>query len=197
VPLSAEDKRAEEARVNREIVANQKKPVIPFVGVAGGMSLSPGEHRWADTVQGSIVKTSIFTHERRVMYRERPAIQIEFTGNPNFKPRSDEQRVAQSTRTSFEVAAQRAARVRTLPCSRAPALRTWSAALLRRAPSTVPLPIWFIRIVRQPQNYRLDPFKLDRSPEYLFRDWSFLTAKPRAFFCPTTTSSRLARVIPV
>jgi len=82
VPLSAEDKRAEEARVNREIAANQKKAVIPFVGLAGGMSLSPGEHRWADTVQGSIVKTSIFTNERRVMYRERPAIQIEFTGNP-------------------------------------------------------------------------------------------------------------------
>ena len=124
-PLSAEDKRAEEARVNREIAANQKKAVIPFVGLAGGMSLSPGEHRWADTVQGLIVKTSIFTNERRVMYRERPAIQIEFTGNPKFKPRSDEQRVAQSTRTSFEVAAQRAARVRTLPCSHAPALRTW------------------------------------------------------------------------
>ena len=39
--------------------------------------------------------------------------------------------------------------------------------------------------------------KLHRSPEYLLRDWSFLTARPRAFFCPTTTSNRLARVIPV
>ena len=49
----------------------------------------------------------------------------------------------------------------------------------------------------QPQNYRLDSFKLPRSPEYLLRDWSFLTARPRAFFWPTTTSNCLARVIPV
>lgn len=95
-PLSAEDKQAEEARVNREIEGNQKKPVIPFVGLAGGMSLSPGEHRWADTVQGSIIQTSIFTNERRATYRERPAIQIDFTGNPKFMPRTDEECVAQT-----------------------------------------------------------------------------------------------------
>jgi hypothetical protein len=36
--------------------------------------------------------------------------------------------------------------------------------------------------VRQAQNYRLDSFKPPKSPEYLLRDWSFLTARPRAFF---------------
>lgn len=39
--------------------------------------------------------------------------------------------------------------------------------------------------------------RLLRSPEYRLRDLSFLTANPRAFFCPTTTRNFLARVIPV
>jgi len=42
--------------------------------------------------------------------------------------------------------------------------------------------------------YWPEPFKLLRRPEYRLRDWSFLTASPRAFFFPTTTKSRLARV---
>ena len=46
------------------------------------------------------------------------------------------------------------------------------------------------------ERYRLEP-RLLKSPEYRLRDWSFLTAIPRAFFCPTNTSKRLARVIPV
>ena len=44
--------------------------------------------------------------------------------------------------------------------------------------------------------YRLEP-RLLKSPEYRLRDWSFLTAMPKAFFCPITTSNCLARVIPV
>ena len=47
------------------------------------------------------------------------------------------------------------------------------------------------------ENYNVDPFKLLSSPEYRFLAWSFLTASPRAFRCPTTTSRRLARVMPV
>ena len=39
-----------------------------------------------------------------------------------------------------------------------------------------------IHAVKQPQSYKLDSFKLCSSPEYLLRDWSFLTARPRAFF---------------
>jgi hypothetical protein len=46
------------------------------------------------------------------------------------------------------------------------------------------------------KRYRLEP-RLLKSPEYRLRDWSFLTAIPRAFFCPTNTSNCLARVIPV
>jgi hypothetical protein len=40
----------------------------------------------------------------------------------------------------------------------------------RRAPSWVPLPVWFIRVVRPSQNYRLDPFRLLSSPEYRLCD---------------------------
>ena len=43
--------------------------------------------------------------------------------------------------------------------------------------------------------YWPEPFRLLKSPEYLLRAWSFLTARPRAFLCPTTTSNRLARVM--
>lgn len=39
--------------------------------------------------------------------------------------------------------------------------------------------------------------RLYSRPEYRVRDLSFLTAMPRAFFCPTTTTSRRPRVIPV
>ena len=46
-------------------------------------------------------------------------------------------------------------------------------------------------------DYRLDAFRLLSSPEYRLRDWSFLTASPKAFFWPTITSNRFARVIPV
>jgi hypothetical protein len=46
------------------------------------------------------------------------------------------------------------------------------------------------------ERYGVEP-RLLKSPEYRLRDWSFLTAIPRAFFCPTNTSNRLARVIPV
>jgi hypothetical protein len=46
------------------------------------------------------------------------------------------------------------------------------------------------------ERYGLEP-RLLKSPEYRLRDWSFLTAIPRAFFCPTNTSNCLARVIPV
>jgi hypothetical protein len=41
------------------------------------------------------------------------------------------------------------------------------------------------------------PFKLARSPEYRRCVRSLRTAIPKAFFCPTSTSSRLPRVIPV
>jgi hypothetical protein len=94
--LSAGEKQAEESRVNSDIEANQKKPVKPFLGLAGVMSLSPGEHRWADTVQGSIVRTAVLTKESRVTFLGRPAIQIDFSGNRKFKAHTDEERVAQT-----------------------------------------------------------------------------------------------------
>jgi hypothetical protein len=44
------------------------------------------------------------------------------------------------------------------------------------------------------QRYCVDSRRLLSSPEYRLRDWSFLTARPSAFFWPTTTSNCLARV---
>jgi len=94
VPLSPQQKQAEEARVEAEIAADQKKPVAPFIGLAGGMYFSSGEHRWAQTVEGSIVRAARFTNETRGMYRGRLSIQINFVGNKEFTARTDEERVA-------------------------------------------------------------------------------------------------------
>jgi hypothetical protein len=58
------------------------------------MNLSPGEHCWAQTVEGAIVGAGIFSNDRRVSYRSRPAIQIDFKGNGKFKARTDEERNA-------------------------------------------------------------------------------------------------------
>lgn len=94
VPLSPQQKQTEEARVEAEIAADQKKPVVPFIGLAGGMYFSSSEHRWAQTVEGSIVRAAKFTNEARGMYRGRLSIQINFVGNKDFKARTDEERVA-------------------------------------------------------------------------------------------------------
>jgi hypothetical protein len=94
VPLSSQEKDAEEARVGAEIGANKRKPAIPFVGLSGGMSVSAGEHRWAETVEGAIVRADILRNERRVTYRGRPAIQIDFVGNKKFKVHTEEERIA-------------------------------------------------------------------------------------------------------
>jgi hypothetical protein len=50
---------------------------------------------------------------------------------------------------------------------------------------------------RQSIPARLSLPKLDSSPEYRRCGRSLRTAMPNAFFCPTSTSSRLPRVIPV
>ena len=96
VPLSPEQKRAEEARVLAEIAADQKKPVVAFVGLAGGMWISADEHRWSETVEGSIVRATIFKNERHVIYQDRPAIQIDFEGNSRFKPHTPEESIARA-----------------------------------------------------------------------------------------------------
>jgi hypothetical protein len=94
VPLSVKQRKAEEARVTKKIEAFQRKPVEPFVGLAGGMSISRGEHRWAQTVEGAIIRAGIFSNERRVIYRGRIAIQIDFHGDKNFKAQTDEELIA-------------------------------------------------------------------------------------------------------
>lgn len=94
VPLSPEQKQSEEARVKAEMAADEAKPIAPFVPLAGGMYISPGEHHWAQTVEGAIVRAGKFKKARRVMYRGTPAIQIDFTGNPKFQPQTDEERIA-------------------------------------------------------------------------------------------------------
>lgn len=94
VPIAPDEKLAEEARVTAEIKADQQKGAAPFVGLAGGMNFSGSEHRWAQTVEGAILRGSTFSNERRVMYRNRPAIQIDFKGDRKFKPHTDEERVA-------------------------------------------------------------------------------------------------------
>jgi hypothetical protein len=94
VPLSPEQKQAEEARVQTLVVAYGNKPSAPFVGLAGGMYIARGEHRWAQTVEGAIGRAGIFSNERRVMYRGRPAIQMDFVGNRKFRAHTDEERIA-------------------------------------------------------------------------------------------------------
>jgi len=94
VPLSAEQKQAEESRVQAEIAADQKKPFAPFIGMEGGIYFSRGAHRWSQTVEGSIVRAATFTNEQRGLYKGRVSIRIDFTGNPKFKAKTDEERVA-------------------------------------------------------------------------------------------------------
>lgn len=94
VPLSAEQKQAEEARVQAEIAADQNKPAAPFIGMEGGIYFSRGEHRWSQTVEGSIVRAAVFNHEERGLYRGKVSIRIDFAGNPKFKARTDEESVA-------------------------------------------------------------------------------------------------------
>jgi len=94
VSLSPAQQQVEEARVRAEVAADELKPEVRFVGLAGGMYISAGEHRWAQSVEGSIVRAATFTAEQRGMYRGRVSIQINFVGNQKFKAITDEERIA-------------------------------------------------------------------------------------------------------
>jgi hypothetical protein len=112
VSLTAQQKEAEEARVQAEIAADEQKPMPLFVGLAGGMWISSGEHRWSDTVEGAIVHAANFKNERRVVYRERPAIQIDFDGNAKFRPHTPEESIARAMAGTFLVDEESSAIVR-------------------------------------------------------------------------------------
>lgn len=96
VGLSAAQKDQEESRVRAEIETDQQKSPPAVVGLAGGMILSPGTHRFAQTVEGSVVRTSIFRNEQHLMYHSRQAIQLDFIGDKKLKAQTDEERVAKA-----------------------------------------------------------------------------------------------------
>lgn len=112
VPLSSQEKQTEEARVSAEIKADRKKPSLPFVALAGGMSYSTGEHSWAQTVEAAIIRESTFSNERRVDYRGRPAIQIDFRGNSQSMAQTGEQLLASAMSGTIIVDQESAAIVR-------------------------------------------------------------------------------------
>lgn len=112
VPLSAEARQAEDVRVNAEIKADRKKPAPPFIALAGGMSYTRDEHSWAQTVEAAILRTSAFSNERRVDYRGRPAIQIDFKGNWGSKTQSSEEPLASGMSGTIVVDEQSGALVR-------------------------------------------------------------------------------------
>ena len=96
VPLAAAQKDQEEARVRAEIETDKQKSPPEVIGLAGGMILSPGPHRFAQTVEGSIVRTSIFRNEQHLIYHGRQGIQLDFTGDRKLKAQTDEERVAKA-----------------------------------------------------------------------------------------------------
>jgi hypothetical protein len=96
VALTGAQKDQEEGRVRAEIETDKQKSPPVVVGLAGGMVLSPGPHRFAQTVEGSVVRTSIFQNEQHLMYHGRQAIQLDFTGDRKLKAQTDEERVAKA-----------------------------------------------------------------------------------------------------
>lgn len=94
--LTQDQEQQERARVDAEITADKQKPSPAFVGLAGGMIFSKGAHQWSQTVEGAIMRASIFSNDRLVMYHNRKAIQVDFVGNRKFKAQTDEERAAKA-----------------------------------------------------------------------------------------------------
>lgn len=94
VPLNPSENKREEARVNQETQDNLSKPALSFAAWAGGWSFSTKEHRWSETVEAAILRVNTVIKESSIVYQGRPAIQIDFQGDPSLKAHTREERVA-------------------------------------------------------------------------------------------------------
>jgi len=97
-PLPTDRTAEEETRLNRAIAEAEKRPPPPFTVMDGGWTFSRAPHSFSQTVEGAIMRFSTFDHERRITYRGRPAIEMEYHGNGNkeLRPQTDEERAAQA-----------------------------------------------------------------------------------------------------
>ena len=93
-PLDPSRQEQENARVKQEIQADLQKPALSFASLAGGWSFSDDDHPWSETVEGAILRMSSFSDETSIVFKGRPAFQIEFHGNTKTKANTPEERVA-------------------------------------------------------------------------------------------------------
>jgi hypothetical protein len=94
-PLSPEQAAEQRSRSDRSIAEAEKQAPPSVTPMDGGWTFEHKPHTFSQTVEGAIMRTSIFDSETRIIYHGRRSIQMKYHGDKKLHARTDEERAAQ------------------------------------------------------------------------------------------------------